>query len=68
MTNRERINGALISVNPETGRIDDVFLISDDDQSGAVVAGALARVLTPYHWGWMRALIKRGKVNLKKRG
>ena len=60
--------GALITVNPNSGRIDDIFIIAPDDQAGAVIAGTLARITKPYHWGWIWRLIGKRRFQFRMKG
>jgi hypothetical protein len=46
-----------IVVNPQTGWIKEVLICALDDQQGAVVQGALARLIKTSHWGWLQRLI-----------
>ncbi|MFH1985981.1 MAG: hypothetical protein ABIL58_29445 [Pseudomonadota bacterium] len=51
-------SGAFIQVDPTTGRIDGIYIISPDDQAQAVIAGTLARITRPGAWGWVQRLFR----------
>ena len=68
MNIKGNFTGALVEVDPETGRINDVFLMAADEKSAAVIFGAMARVMARQHWGWIRRLIGKSFYGFKKRG
>ena len=58
-TNSERTCGAFIDVDPDSGWIRKIYICGCDDQTVEVVRGALARVIRPSCFGWIRRLVRR---------
>lgn len=54
-------NGALIEVNPKTGRIAEAYIIASNDRDQAAIIKALGRITKPYHWTWLKRLIAWGR-------
>jgi hypothetical protein len=50
-------NGALIEVNPKTGRITEAYIIASNDRDQAAKIKVLGRITKPYHWSWLKSLI-----------
>ena len=58
---KESFVGALIEVDPSNGYVTDAYICAGDDQEAAVIVGAVARIMAPYHWSWLRGLLSRKK-------
>ncbi|RJQ27693.1 hypothetical protein C4565_04910 [Candidatus Parcubacteria bacterium] len=50
------ISGAILEID-ESGFIERVLIIANDEHQQTVIVGALARIIRPPTWGWFRRLI-----------